>query len=265
MDDSTFQISGNLTQNNVVGDNRIEITGKIIKKEEKEVSEEEKKEVSKKKGKECKVLDFFCLFFQSEYVKILLVIIIGAIAFWALAVCAYEHWGFAPIDSKNIILTLVGILATFVVVSNYIQVKEVEKKFDEKSKKYEDALMKISILEKDINGLREQPVNKYLYLLPDIQEIKGILYEGTDPEKAIAYYLRAIEMAVDRRDKARAVLFLERVSTLWENRDCVKQVFRTHFIIVLMNLIKSYPNYTDTLLPEFEEFERKVNQHNNNT
>jgi hypothetical protein len=64
-------------------------------------------------------------------VKLLLVIIAGAAAFWFLAVISYKYFGFA-LDAKNVVLTLVGILATFVVVSNYMQVQEVKKEFESK-------------------------------------------------------------------------------------------------------------------------------------
>jgi hypothetical protein len=40
------------------------------------------------------------------------------------------HISNSIIDNQNIVLTFVGILATFVVVSNYMQVKEIENKFN---------------------------------------------------------------------------------------------------------------------------------------
>ena len=67
---------------------------------------------------------------KCSYLKTLSVIIFGAIVFWVLAVCALEIFDFGIIDEKGIVLTLVGILATFVVVSNYIQVTEIKNSFD---------------------------------------------------------------------------------------------------------------------------------------
>jgi archaellum component FlaC len=65
------------------------------------------------------------------YLIIFLVIIASAAAFWFLAVASYKYFGFA-LDANNVILTLVGILATFVVISNYAQVVEVKNEFKEK-------------------------------------------------------------------------------------------------------------------------------------
>jgi hypothetical protein len=70
------------------------------------------------------------------YLKILGVIILGAIVFWFLAIVSYSYFGFA-LGANNVVLTLVGILATFVMVSNYMQMAEVKRNID---KRIDDAI-----------------------------------------------------------------------------------------------------------------------------
>ena len=66
------------------------------------------------------------------YIKVLGVIIGGAMVFWILAVCAFEFFNFGIIDAQGIVLVLIGILATFVVVSNYAQVLTIKQDFENK-------------------------------------------------------------------------------------------------------------------------------------
>jgi len=88
------------------------------------------------------------------YIKILGVILIGAIAFWFLAVLAYECFNFGVIDEKGIILSLVGILATFVVVSNYMQLKEIKSEFS----------LQINEIERKIFIKNQKEMHKFLSL-----------------------------------------------------------------------------------------------------
>lgn len=67
------------------------------------------------------------------YVKLLLWITGLSIAFFILFILLNHFIGFG-ISDDSIVLAFVGILATFVVVSNYIQVNDIGKKFDEKIK-----------------------------------------------------------------------------------------------------------------------------------
>jgi len=71
------------------------------------------------------------------YVKVLGIIIGGAIVFWCLAVCAFKFFSFGIIDAQGIVLSLVGILATFVVVSNYAQVLTIKQDFERKITEFE--------------------------------------------------------------------------------------------------------------------------------
>jgi hypothetical protein len=97
-----------------------------------------------------------------------------------------------------------------------------------------------------------------LYLLSEIKELKGLSYESTDVGKAIEEYQCAILMALENFDEVRATLPLGR---LWDNNLEVNQLLK---INALTDAIKRHPNNI-TLYPELEEFEKKVNEHNNNT
>jgi hypothetical protein len=64
-----------------------------------------------------------------------LFIFIGCIASIFVMIYIQQHYGFGiKENSASIILTFVGIAATFVVVSNYVQIKEIEGKLDKKIK-----------------------------------------------------------------------------------------------------------------------------------
>jgi len=67
---------------------------------------------------------------NKHYWWLLGIILSSAFLFWVLAVIAYKYFDFGIIDEKGIVLTLIGVLATFIVVSNYMQVKEIENKFN---------------------------------------------------------------------------------------------------------------------------------------
>lgn len=83
------------------------------------------------------------------YIKIFCTILLGSIAFWALAILAHKLFQFT-LSQDSIVLTLVGILATFVVVSNYAQVKEVENQFENKINEVKEIENKFDIKIKEI-------------------------------------------------------------------------------------------------------------------
>jgi len=66
------------------------------------------------------------------YVKLLSVMLGGSIVFWGLAICSFKFFSFGIIDPQGIVLVFVGILATFVVVSNYAQVLTIKQDFESK-------------------------------------------------------------------------------------------------------------------------------------
>jgi cell division protein FtsL len=63
------------------------------------------------------------------YLKLLICILLGAVLFFVLAVLMKTFFGFY-ISDASVVMTLTGILATFVVISNYTQVKDIKDEFD---------------------------------------------------------------------------------------------------------------------------------------
>jgi hypothetical protein len=161
MDDINFHLYGNITQSNLSGNNKIEITGKITKEEESAPEEPQPTKENKKNYK--KFLDL-----KNEYLKILIAIVVGSIVFWGIAVLAYQI-GFAPVDPTNIILTFVGILATFIVVSNYMQVKEVKDNVKNIIGEYKN---KIDVLEGKIEQINITDLNRKI----DENEKSGYIF-----------------------------------------------------------------------------------------
>jgi uncharacterized membrane protein (DUF485 family) len=89
---------------------------------------------------------------RHQYVKLLIIITVLSISFFALFAWLNKCFAFGLSDS-SIVLAFVGIAATFVVVSNYIQVektkdefsikvKEFEDKFEKAERQYDDAIKK---------------------------------------------------------------------------------------------------------------------------
>jgi hypothetical protein len=85
-----------------------------------------------------------------RYGKLLAWIIIGTVAFFALAVILNKHFDFG-ISDDSIVVAFIGIIATFVVISNYMQLRdvkteslnkivEIEDKFKYKTKEIENTL-----------------------------------------------------------------------------------------------------------------------------
>jgi predicted nuclease with TOPRIM domain len=67
------------------------------------------------------------------YINILVAIFILTFFFFLFAVFLNKTYKFGLSDD-SIVLTFVGVLTTFIVVSNYMQVKDIERKFEEKIK-----------------------------------------------------------------------------------------------------------------------------------
>jgi len=74
--------------------------------------------------------------------------------FSIVALCGSFIYKDTVILNESIVLIFVGILATFVVVSNYIQVNSIEKKFDEKIKEVDEKFdRKAKAIEEKFNDL----------------------------------------------------------------------------------------------------------------
>lgn len=83
------------------------------------------------------------------YYKILCVVIIGSIVFWLLAFVASRFFGIY-VSGDSIISGLVGALATFVVISNYTQVKELENRFEPKIEEMRNEIAEIKKIKTEI-------------------------------------------------------------------------------------------------------------------
>ena len=111
-------------------------------------------------------------------VGLLFVILLFAVAFFSLAIALNKNYKFGLSDD-SIVIAFVGIMATFVVVSNYVQLKQSEDKVEECSKKIkqlEDDLRKIIVDRKTVmlaSGVKEEKL--------DLNEIEGIdVFNGVE-------------------------------------------------------------------------------------
>jgi hypothetical protein len=136
---------------------------------------------------------------------ILIASIVGAIIF-ILAMFFFQKWfGFEVSyeNSATIVLAFVGIAATFVVVSNYAQVKEVKDEFEKKTKE-----IKVE-LENDTKKNEDRMTN----IIDGINSLLNGLkcyYEGEQSyETAVSHYICALEYF----DKAGKEIYI--MSTWW--------------------------------------------------
>lgn len=93
-------------------------------------------------------------------------------------------------SGESIVLVFVGILATFVVISNYAQVKEAERKADEHKKEIDD----------DLNRLHYQLCMKYGFVFEGLfrndDSIKTVfLFQASD------YFLSAFEYCKNEQER----------------------------------------------------------------
>jgi hypothetical protein len=116
MDKINFHMDGHIDQSNIAGDKNISLTGTM----EQETSEE--KAI---KSSLCKRVCAWTAKEKSFLACVVLIVFLGIhIGCHIGADCV--------INEESIVLTAVGILATFVVIGNYFQVKDVEKTFEGK-------------------------------------------------------------------------------------------------------------------------------------
>ena len=134
-------IAGIQGGNNEINQQNSNINGII--NDNKEV-EKLKGEIKKLKGKINKVRVK-----EYSYIVLLLCILFCTAAFFFLAVWLKNKYDFG-ISEDSIVLTFVGIAATFIVVSNYAQVNTVEKRFEEKITEFDRKIteLKIELLNK---------------------------------------------------------------------------------------------------------------------
>ena len=119
-----FKIGGNISQTNQIGDNKIELCGEITQERGEDKSLKNNEYTHNGKTSILQKL----IRFSNTSAGILLSIFLCSIAFFLFAVWLKNRYAF-EISGDSIVLAFVGIAATFVVVSNYAQVKGVEGKF----------------------------------------------------------------------------------------------------------------------------------------
>ncbi|WP_320906323.1 hypothetical protein [Bacteroides nordii] len=81
-----------------------------------------------------------------SYIKIFWIVILGIAIFWGLSLLSYFAFGFS-VDEKDIILVFMGALTTFILLSNYVQVKEIR---DQMEQERRDMRKFIDNVEKEI-------------------------------------------------------------------------------------------------------------------
>lgn len=81
-----------------------------------------------------------------SYIKIFWIVILGIAIFWGLSLLSYFVFGFS-VDEKDIILVFMGALTTFILLSNYAQVKEIK---DQMEQERRDMRKFIDNVEKEI-------------------------------------------------------------------------------------------------------------------
>ncbi|MDR1760977.1 MAG: hypothetical protein LBR55_00860 [Bacteroidales bacterium] len=87
--------------------------------------------------------------------------LIGVIIILLLTIIAL-HIECLAINDSSIILAFVGILATFVVISNYTQVKDIERKFENKTESFDKKIKEIDTNILNIAKYAES-INKQYY------------------------------------------------------------------------------------------------------
>jgi hypothetical protein len=169
------------------------------------------------------------------YLKIFLVLLASSIIFWILAIVSAKCFGFW-INNEIVIITIIGILATFIVVGNYAQIKEIEGKFERKHKdsiseikSFTNKFDKISREVKKINDRLDQHNQNFIEELLSRDKINeysnrhalcinllnhkliGMTYENVDIKKAVSYYLRAIQYSLGLSNGSQGILIIETV------------------------------------------------------
>jgi hypothetical protein len=106
------------------------------------------------------------------YRKLLIEIFVGTIIFFVFAVLLNAIFDFC-ISEDSIVLSFVGITATFIVVSNYMQTKEIEKQFDEK---VEDIRKEFENIARSVeNKIRiefDEKIKNLIYMIDLKEDIK---------------------------------------------------------------------------------------------
>jgi chaperonin cofactor prefoldin len=188
---------------------------------------------------------------SNSYTVLLITIVVCAFLFFLGVIYLNKQFNFGLSDD-SIVVTFVGIVATFVIVSNYLQVKEVKDEFDRSATKTKN----------EIKRVEEEMNNRYERLQSEIQEIRKIAYESNesvDLEKTLIGYLFSIETALEKSDRRQALYAFSKIIIFQNDKeDEVKRICNANSIIVgSMDRIRQHSNRAD-ILKEFDEFANKI-------
>jgi uncharacterized membrane protein (DUF485 family) len=171
-----------------------------------------KKSIEELKKNKCKEKRCFLTKIPSWF-WILLTSVVGAIIFIG-AMILFQRWlGFEASyeNSTTIVLGFVGIAATFIVVSNYAQVKEIERKFDEKAETLK------SEIEEEFN---KQIKTKQREIQANVLSMSGaILCESNSFAFAFDSFLVALDLYTELEFISKADFQLDGIIRLIQNQD----------------------------------------------
>lgn len=166
----------------------------------------------------------------------------------------------------SVVLAFVGIAATFIVVSNYAQVKEVKDKVDtyiDKINAFEESINKVradvfaqvrqieSNLSTKIGEMEKRVANNNMGIYSEIYRAKGLIYETHgDINKAISNYLTSIQSALELSYtppmsdfiRVQAAFTIDEMIRLGKSRD-ISDIISTEDISRQINKIKSHLHY----------------------
>ncbi|MDR1340134.1 MAG: hypothetical protein LBK58_08800 [Prevotellaceae bacterium] len=169
-----------------------------------------------------------------------------------IAICGAFVFKNTVIVEESIVLISVGILATFVVVSQYIQVKEVKDEIAEVRSTEKETEKTIA----NINAEIKQKIRE-LYSTSEIQMLVGDVYSEVNVKQAIIHYLLALEYMFDETDEMGTEIVISQLNELLKNKkDEVKQAMGDRIILSSIRRIRNSTGY----LKIFSEFEGWINR-----
>lgn len=169
-----------------------------------------------------------------NYIIVILIVLLG------IDICF--HISSCVIDNQNIILTFVGILATFIVVSNYSQVRVVKEELDQRAKDLEEKFNEIRIIHSD-----ELKNIAYHEDLTDDVSFDIYMKQGFDYTKnkklkaAIISYCRAMIYSLNNEDKENLLTCLDYIKNIENYNELLKE----EEVKESVGAIQNHENYID--------------------
>ena len=90
-----------------------------------------------------------------SYWKILIIVLIAALVFWVLAVLSQKCFGFT-VSEETSIVTIIGILSTFVVIGNFTQTQAIKEDINAKINVIEEKQKIIEHTHKETKEMQEE-------------------------------------------------------------------------------------------------------------